>query len=113
MILDQTISSARADKPESPTRRVVRHLLTALLASALAMPSLAAWGMDSSPRTAAAKPNDMLPLLPIPYLESTPWMKWKATAPTLRIDTLMAPAVTPWGILQNPQDRERASPAFS
>jgi hypothetical protein len=113
MILDQTIGSARAEKRKTPTRRVLRHLLTALLASALAMPSMAAWGMDSSPRTAAAKPGDMLPLPPIPYLESTPWMKWSAGAPTLRIDTLMAPTVTPWGILQNRQDRAKASPTFS
>lgn len=79
MILDQDIGSARAEKPESPTRRVVRHLLTALLASALAMPSVAAWGMNSAPKAAAAKSNDVLPLPPIPHLESTPWMQWNAT----------------------------------
>jgi hypothetical protein len=113
MILDQDIGSARAEKPESPTRGVVRHLLTALLASALAMPSVAAWGMNSASKAAAAKSNDVLPLPPIPHLESTPWMQWNATAPMLRIDTLMAPVITPLGILQDPQDRAKASPALS
>jgi hypothetical protein len=113
MILDQNVGSARAEKPESPTPRVVRHLFTALLALALAMPSVAAWGMNSAPKAAAAKSNDRLPLPPIPYLESTPWMQWNATAPMLRIDTLMAPSITPWGILQDPPDRAKASPAFS
>jgi len=113
MILDQNIGSARAEKPESATWRVVRPLLTALLASALAMPSVAARGMSSAPKSAAAKSNGVLPLPPIPHLESTPWMQWNATAPMLRIDTLMAPVITPLGILQDPQDRAKASPALS
>ena len=113
MILDQDIGSARAEKPETPTRRVVRHLLTALLASALAMPSVAAWGLNSALESAAVKSNGVLPLPPIPHLESTPWMQWNVTAPMLRIDTLMAPVITPLGILQDPQDRAKASPALS
>jgi hypothetical protein len=28
-----------------------------------------------------------------------PWMNWKTSAPTLRIDTLMSPSITPWGVL--------------
>ena len=63
MILDQTIGSARAEKHKNPVaHRIVRNLLTAVLASALTLPSLAAWGMDSSPKQAAAKTGDMLPL---------------------------------------------------
>jgi hypothetical protein len=114
MILDQTIGFARAEKHKVPiAHRIVRNLLTALLASALTLPSLAAWGIDSLPKQAAAKAGDMMPLPPIRYLDSMPWMNWNTSAPTLRIDTLMSPTVTPWGILQIPQDRANASPTFS
>ena len=114
MITDQNIGSARAEKHNNPAaRHVVRRLLTALLASALAMPSLATWGLDTSPRTAEARTSDILPLPPIPYLDSIPWMKWNAAAPMMKIDTLMAPSITPWGILQTPQDRAQARPTFS
>jgi hypothetical protein len=42
MILDQTIGSARAEKHKNPVaNRIVRNLLTAFLASALTLPSLA------------------------------------------------------------------------
>ena len=114
MILDHTIGSARAEKhKEAIARRIVRNLLTALMASALTLPSLAAREMDSSPKQTAAKAGDMMPLPPIRYLDSMPWMNWNTSAPTLRIDTLMSPTVTPWGILQIPQDRAKASPTFS
>src|ERR1700740_3119195 len=114
MILDQTIASARAEKhKDAVAGRVMRNLMTSVLASALTLPSLAAWGMESSPKQAAAKAGDLLPLPPIPYLDSMPWMKWNTSAPTLRIDTLMSPSVTPWGILQTPQDRAKALPAFA
>ena len=113
MILDQTIGSARAEKrKDAVAGRAMRNLITVLLASALTLPSLAAWGMDSSPK-AAAKPGDMLPLPTIRYLDSMPWMNWNTSAPTLRIDTLMSPSVTPWGVLQTPQDRAKTSPTFS
>jgi hypothetical protein len=62
------------------TSRIIRSLMTALLASALPLPSLAAWGIESSPKEAT---------------------------------TLMSPIVTPWGVLQAPQDRAKASPTFS
>jgi hypothetical protein len=110
MILDQTIGSARAEKQNNPSARHV--VLTAMLASALAMPSLAVWGNDSPPTVGAAKPVE-LPLPPIPYLDSIPWMKWNAAAPMMKIDTLMAPSITPWDILQTPQDRAQARPTFS
>jgi hypothetical protein len=113
MILDQTIGSARAEKQNNPSaRHVVRYLLTAMLASALAMPSLAVWGNDSPQTAVTTKPVE-LPLPPIPYLDSIPWMKWNAAAPMMKIDTLMAPSITPWGILQTPQDRAQARPTFS
>ena len=44
MIRDHTIDSARAEKHKNPVARgVIRNLKTALLASVLTLPSLAAW----------------------------------------------------------------------
>jgi len=114
MILHQTIGSVRTEKHKNRRARgVIRNLMTALLASALTLPSLAAWGTENSPVQAATRIGGMLRLPPIRYLDSMPWMKWNASAPALRIDTLMSPTVTPWGILETPQDRTTASPAFS
>lgn len=113
MILDQTIGSARAEKHQKGRSRVIRNLMTALLASALTLPSLAAWGTENSPVRAVTRTDGTLPLPPLRYLDSMPWMNWNTSAPTLRIDTLISPSVTPWGILQTPQDRAKASPTFS
>ena len=71
MIMDHTIGSARAEKRKNSTRRLWRRLLTASLASALAMPSLAAWGLNSPARTTAI-PADVRPSPPIAHLESMP-----------------------------------------
>jgi hypothetical protein len=103
MIKDQTIGSARAEKDHA-NNRIIQRLMTALLASALTLPSLAAGGTESSPERAMARAGDMLRLPPIRHLDSMPWMNWKASAPTLRIDTLMSPSFTPWGVLKSPQD---------
>ena len=112
MISHQTIGSARAEKHNKRRARVViRNLITALLASALTLPSLAAWGTEHSPVQTATRTGGMLQLPPIRYLDSMPWMKWNASAPALKIDTLMSPTVTPWGILETPQDRTKAPPA--
>jgi hypothetical protein len=110
MIKDQTIGSARAEKDRANSR-IIRRLMAALLASALTLPSLAAWGTESSRERVVARADDMLRLPPIPYLDSMPWMNWKTSAPTLRIDTLMSPSVTPWGVLKSPRDMN--SPTLS
>ncbi len=112
MISHQTIGSARTEKHQkSRSRVVIRNLMTALLASALTLPSLAAWGPENSPVRAVTRTGGMLPLPPLRYLDSMPWMNWNASAPALKIDTLMSPTVTPWGILETPQDRTQAPPA--
>ena len=57
---------------------------------------LAAWGMDNDlQKVTSGKPGETsaLPLAPIPYLESMPWMQWKPTAPMLKIDTLLTPGI--------------------
>ena len=103
MIKDQTIGSARAEKDHANSR-IIQRLMTALLASTLTLPSLAAWGTERSSEQLAARAGDMLRMPPIRYLNSIPWMNWKASAPTLRIDTLMSPSITPWGVLKSPQN---------
>ncbi len=116
MILHQTISSARAEKRNDPVaRRVTRHLLTALLTSALILPSLTAWGMDSSQgEHDLTIRTDPIVLPPIPQLDSMSWMKWSTTSsPALKIDTLTVPSVTTSGILQTPPDRARRNPTIS
>jgi hypothetical protein len=90
----------------------VRNLLEAFLASALTLPSLAAWGMDSSPK-AAAKIGDMLLSPPIRYLDAMPWMNWNTSAPTLRIDMLMSPSVTPLGCPANSSGSGKGLTTFS
>jgi hypothetical protein len=110
MIPDQTIGSARAEK-NCVGQFVFGNLITAMLASVLVLASLTNLAMAARAEKGAAVDMRLLP--PIPYLDSTPWMKWNAATPTLRIDTLMAPSVTPRGILQTPQDRARARPSFS
>ena len=46
MITDRTIVSARAEHASTLGRRVVRGILTASMAAALTLPSLAAWGLE-------------------------------------------------------------------
>lgn len=111
MILDQTIGSARAEGHWSQAfRRFIENLLTAALALVLVLASLtnlaAVEGL--SQRTAESR-RDTLPLPRIRYLESMPWMNWNASAPTLRIDTLMLPGVPPWVDPQETQVGTKAS----
>jgi hypothetical protein len=54
-----------------------------------------------------------LPLPQIRYLESMPWMNWNASAPTMRIDTLMLPDVPPWVDPKKPQVETKGSTALS
>ena len=112
MISGQTLGSARAGNCKATTLLVVGSLWTASMTLALAILSQAAWGMDS-PLWDTAGTTETLRLPSIPYLESVPWPSWNTPAPTLKIDTLMTPTVTPWGILQKRQDRAEAKPALS
>ena len=112
MIPDQTIGSARTEKNKNQaTSRVIQNLMIAVLASSLTLPPSLAWGIESFPQQIAVKADHILPLPPIPHIESMPWIN--ATAPALKIDTLMAPAMTPWRVPQGPQDREQTRLALS
>ena len=99
MILDRIIGSARTEHRNngSAAPRTTRTLLTGLLAAVLSLPSLAAWGADSPQRTNGPLTTkvDLLPLQPIPYSGSMPWMRWNTTSPTMKIDTLIVPGLDP------------------
>lgn len=99
MILDRIIGSARTEHRSngSAAPRTTHALLTGLLAAVLSLPSLAAWGADSPQRTNGPPTTkvDPLPLPPISYSYSMPWMRWSTTSPTMRIDTLIIPSLDP------------------
>jgi hypothetical protein len=106
MIFDQTISSARAEQHRNHAgRRFIGNLLTATLALFLVLASLTNLAaVEGLSQRTAESARDTLPLPRIQYLESMPWMNWNASAPTLRIDTLMLPGGTPWGDPRNSQE---------
>jgi hypothetical protein len=115
MISDQTIGSARAEGNWNDIgQRIVGSLLTALLALLLVLASLTNLAaMEGLSRVAAEMTGHALPLPPIQYRESMPWMNWNASAPPLRIDTLMLPDGPPWADPRNPQVGTKGSTALS
>jgi hypothetical protein len=115
MIFDQTIGSARAEGHWNHAgQRVVGNLLTAMLALVLVLASLTNLAaLEGLSRVAAERASHTLPLPRIRYLESMPWMNWNASAPTLRIDTLMLPGGTPLGDPRNPQEVTEGLTALS
>jgi hypothetical protein len=113
MILDQTIGSARAERGHV-SLRVIENLLIAMLALVLVLASLTNLAaVEGLSQVAAERANHTLPLPKIRYLESMPWMNWNASAPTLRIDTLMLPDVPPWVAPRSPQEVTKGSTALS
>ena len=114
MISDQTIGSARAERHLNHVdRRLIGSLLTALLALVLVLASLTNLAAVEGLSQTAIKASHALPLPRIQYLDSMPWMDWNASAPTLRIDTLMLPGGPPWVDPQDPQVVIRGSTALS
>jgi hypothetical protein len=99
MIQDHTIDSARAEGHWNPAgQRTIGKRLPAMLALVLVLASLtnlaAGEGLSQG---ADQRASQTLPLPRIRYLESMPWMNWNASAPTLRIDTLIPPGGPPRG----------------
>jgi hypothetical protein len=70
---------------------------------------LGAWGMDTSPKLHFDKAGNLLPLPPIPYLDSMRWMDWKPSAPLFKTDTLLLPDSAQPGFFRIPWEYERAS----
>jgi len=77
------------------------------------MPPPVAWGMDSTPKPVIDRTGDLLPLPPIPYLDSMRWMDWKPAAPLFKIDTLLLPDSAPPSLLGIPSEYERSLPRAS
>jgi hypothetical protein len=115
MIADQTIVSARAEKRKTAVEsRFIRRLIAAYIATALTMPALAAWGMNSP---YIQQPSDhaaaQITLPPIPYLDSIPWMKWEAGIDTLKTDILLSPTPGPSWIKLTPEEYAKLKPPTS
>ncbi len=115
MISDQTIGSARAERSWNDVgQRIIASLLTALLALVLVLASLTNLAaVEGLSQVATERASHTLPLPPIRYLESIPWMNWNTLAPTLRIDTLMLPGFPSWIDPANPQEVTKGPPVLS
>lgn len=113
MITDQSLVSARAEQHNTLGRHLVRGFLTASTAVALTLPSLAAWGLDSS-RIMPTSGNafEQIALPPIPYLDSMRWLAWNG-GDTLKVAPLLAPLPDPWGLKLAPDERDKRKPAIS
>jgi hypothetical protein len=94
------------------TSRIIRSLMTALLASALPLPSLAAWGIESSPGgNGKGRQRAAVTANPISRLGSLDELERFGADPENRYAHVSDRHAT--GVLQAPQDRAKASPTFS
>lgn len=109
MISSYKLGSGRAETSGRCANRIVAGAF-ALMAMFL---PLGASGMDSTPRLALDKAGNLLPLPPIPYLESMRWMSWQPSAPLFKTDTLLLPDNMQPGLFQIPSEHERSLPRVS
>jgi hypothetical protein len=72
-----------------------------------------AWGMDGSPKLTMDTAGNLLPLPPIPYLDSMRWMNWKPSAPIFKVDTLLLPDSAQPGFFRIPMEYDRGFPRVS
>jgi hypothetical protein len=94
------------------TLRRGRRIVAGTFALAMLLPTGAA-GMDSTPKTTSDRTGYLLPLPPIPHLDSMRWMDWKPSAPLFKVDTLLLPDSTQPGVFRLPSDYERDLPRIS
>ncbi|MCA6122067.1 hypothetical protein J6500_09180 [Bradyrhizobium sp. WSM 1704] len=80
-------------------RNLRRHLLALVLGGAMSLTAFGAYGLEH-PQGADATQTAFtgLPLPPIPYLDTMPWLKWQPAAATMKIDILLPPISAPTGI---------------
>lgn len=83
-----------------------RSAVMGALALAATLFPFNAWGTDH-PKLDADQSGNILPLPPVPYLESMHWMNWKLSPPAFKIDTLLAPAGSSPGSFQVPAEDDR------
>jgi hypothetical protein len=95
--------SVRATRVTSGRR--ARRIVAGAFALATMLAPLGAWGMDSTPRPMLDRAGNLLPLPPIPYLESMRWMSWKSDAPVFKTDILLLPDNVQPGRLQLPSEQ--------
>ena len=94
------------------TFRRGRRIVAGTFALAMLMPT-GATGMDSTPKDTSDRTGYLLPLQPIPPLDSMRWMDWRPSAPLLKVDTLLLRDSTQPGVFRLPSDYERALPRIS
>lgn len=95
-------------------RNLRQRLLALAMGSAISLTAFGAYGMES-PRGPEATPGAFagLPLPPIPYLDTMPWLKWQPAAATMKIDILLPPASAPAGAWPQPTPYVAGFPATS
>ena len=108
MTLHKTIGTACG---EASARRTAR-IAAGVFALAVAFLPVNAKGVDGPPGN-TDNAAIVLPLPPVPYLESMQWMNWKPSPPLFKLDTLMGPGIGPSGSFQPPSEYERALPRMS
>jgi hypothetical protein len=109
MIRTRTLDSARAEIFGRRTRKIV----AGAFALATILLPFGAWGMDGSPRLAMDTAGNLLPLPPIPYLDSMRWMNWKPSTPIFKVDTLLLPDSARPGLFRMPTEYDRGLPRVS
>jgi hypothetical protein len=76
-----------------------RALLALVMGSAMSLTAFGAYGVESPLRVEATQNAFTgLPLPPIPYLDTMPWLKWQPATATMKTDILLPPAAAPSGI---------------
>ncbi|WP_234683729.1 hypothetical protein [Bradyrhizobium monzae] len=87
-------------------RNLRQRLLALAMGSAMSLTAFGAYGVES-PRGAEPTQGAFtgLPLPPIPYLDTMPWLKWQPAAATMKIDILLPPTSAPTGIWPQPTTR--------
>ena len=86
--------------------RRARRIIAGAFALATMLAPLGASGMDSTSRPAVDGAGNLLPLPPIPYLESMRWMSWKPDAPVFKTDILLLPDGLQPGPLRFPSEHD-------
>ncbi len=84
-------------------RDLRRRLLALVMGSAMSLTAFGAYGVES-PRGGETTQGAFtgLPLPPIPYLDTMPWLKWQPAAATMKIDILLPPTSGPTAIWPQP-----------
>jgi hypothetical protein len=103
-----TFVSARAE-----ASRHIRSILSGAFAMAAMLLPLDAFAMDSTPRQTVDRADNLLPLPPIPYLDSMRWMSWKPSVPIFKTDTLLLPDGAQPGFFRFPSPYDGGLPRVS